>query len=417
MVRGVERFCQTPLNFAVAVAGVAGSGKSTLGAAIADATRSPMLDLDTLTNPLLDAIGADLGPGHWVASPSAAIRDGRYAALRATAREIRRTTGSVVLVAPFTTELRGGDAADQLRKAVGEDLVFVRLVGDPEIVQARRTNRGIERDHHRPPDEPVDSPGVPVVDIDVELSTPQQLARALVAVGVRRLPAADSPLWGERFDAVLFDLDGTLADSTASVARSWRRLASEFGLPPESVNQSHGLPASQQLQTLVPQDRMGDAIARIFSLEIDDAQHVRAGVGAREFYNSVPEDQRAIVTSGNRELALARLRAAGLAPPAVFVTSDDVVHAKPAPEPYLLAMARMGLDGRRCLALEDSPAGVASAKAAGCRVVGVGGTVAPEALLGADLVVDALDALDVRPGKEGLALVPRDVVPLTPMGA
>lgn len=61
-------------------------------------------------------------------------------------------------------------------------------------------------------------------------------------------------------------------------------------------------------------------------------------------------------------------------PPGSFsavVTGDDVAHGKPHPEPYLLAARRLGVDPRRCVAVEDSPTGVASAHAAGCTVLAV----------------------------------------------
>ena len=53
------------------------------------------------------------------------------------------------------------------------------------------------------------------------------------------------------------------------------------------------------------------------------------------------------------------------------MTGDEVQHGKPDPEAYLTAAARLGVDPARCLAIEDSPAGVASAEAAGCVVIAV----------------------------------------------
>src|SRR5262245_27909417 len=112
--------CQPPETVVVAVAGVAGSGKSTLGRALAKALGAPLLDLDSLTNPLLDALPAETLGGHWLASPhSAAIRDGRYAALRSVAGDTVATAGRAVLVAPFTEELRGGEAWSKLLTAIG----------------------------------------------------------------------------------------------------------------------------------------------------------------------------------------------------------------------------------------------------------------------------------------------------------
>src|SRR4051794_41861339 len=78
----------------VVVAGVAGSGKSTLGRELATAMRVPLLDLDTLTNPLLDRMVGPVLPAHWLAAPHGElIREGRYAALRAGARDVVGAAG------------------------------------------------------------------------------------------------------------------------------------------------------------------------------------------------------------------------------------------------------------------------------------------------------------------------------------
>jgi sugar-phosphatase len=79
----------------------------------------------------------------------------------------------------------------------------------------------------------------------------------------------------------------------------------------------------------------------------------------------------AIVTSGGVRLSSARIAAAGLARPAVVVTADDVSLGKPDPAPYLMGAAKLGFPPERCLVVEDAPAGVISARAAGCPVVGV----------------------------------------------
>lgn len=183
-------------SFAVAIAGVAGSGKSTLGRELAKATGAALLDLDTVTNPLLDRLSQSLFPGHWLASAHAQeIREGRYAALAATAREVRSTAGSVVIVAPFTAELRGGEEFARFRDAVGDDLLFVRLVGDAEVLRRRRAQRDEERDLHRSDDDSVPSPNVAHTDIDIDIDTGQQLERALAAIGFspRRPPSPAQP--------------------------------------------------------------------------------------------------------------------------------------------------------------------------------------------------------------------------------
>lgn len=86
-----------------------------------------------------------------------------------------------------------------------------------------------------------------------------------------------------------------------------------------------------------------------------------------------------------------------------MVTSADVAHGKPDPEPYLLAARTLGIDPSRCLVVEDAPAGVRSARAAGCTVIGVGGTH-DRADLDADLQVDTLDQLTVTLAEGGVTV-------------
>src|SRR5690625_2284742 len=77
---------------------------------------------------------------------------------------------------------------------------------------------------------------------------------------------------GRAFDAVLFDMDGTLIGSGASAQRCWRQWAREFGLPDADRFQvQHGVPAAQVVPTLLPPEQVGAGIERILELEIADA--------------------------------------------------------------------------------------------------------------------------------------------------
>jgi sugar-phosphatase len=382
---------------AIAVAGVAGSGKTTLGLAVAGSLSLPLLDQDSLTNPLLDQLGDALG-GHWLGSSHArAVRDGRYAALREVARDVVQTAGGVVLVAPFTSELQGGVAWDLLKDAVlPAELSVVQIVGDDELFTTRRAARGAVRDQHRRPDPVANPPAIPLTRVDADLTTGQQVARVRVAMGCRVPLDTTSAVFTEHFDAVLFDLDGTLIDSTASVARSWRRFATEQGVSMQALRDNHGQPARTLVEKLLPHNRVDAGVERITSLEVADAIGVHPTVGAVRLLRGLPDTQYAIVTSGSMPIASARIAAAGLARPAVLVTSDDVDRGKPDPAPYLLAAKRLGVDPSRCLAVEDATAGIRSARAAGCAVLAVAGTVPVEELSEATLVVDALDQVEIR---------------------
>ncbi|OLM19904.1 putative phosphatase YfbT [Pseudonocardia sp. Ae707_Ps1] len=405
--------CQPGRSTVIAVSGAAGSGKSTLGRTLATTLRAPLLDLDTLTNPLLDGLHGPVLTEHWLTGEHrSTIRDARYAALRATAAEVAGTAGTVVLVAPFTAELTGGPEWEALAAAVAPaELRMVHLRGDAELFARRRSARAEPRDAYRPADAaPTGTgpapPAAPHLAVDAELSPAQQELRVLRALGMRTAVDPDAPVFTRTFDAVLSDLDGVLADSTASVVRSWDRFARELGAPPAAVHGNHGRPARMLVEALVDPDGVEEGLRRIEAIEVADATGVEPVPGARELMASLPGDRVAVVTSGTPAIAGARLHAAGIAPPAVLVTADDVRHGKPDPEPYLLAARRLGVDPARCLVLEDAPAGVAAARAAGCAVVGVLGTVGAGELAEADLVVDGLDRLRVSAGADGLSVTP-----------
>jgi sugar-phosphatase len=192
------------------------------------------------------------------------------------------------------------------------------------------------------------------------------------------------------FAAVLSDLDGVLVDSGAAVERVWREWALEQGLDPDDVGRaSHGVPGRQVIERVAPHL---DAVAEA---ERVDRLHALTGgtalPGAAELLASV--EPLAVVTSCSPPLAAARLEAAGLAAPEVLITSDLTERGKPHPDPYLAAAAALAVEPRDCLVIEDAPAGVAAARAAGMTVWAVTTTHGPEALRGAAVVARDLAAL------------------------
>jgi sugar-phosphatase len=118
--------------------------------------------------------------------------------------------------------------------------------------------------------------------------------------------------------------------------------------------------------------------------------------GAVELVYSVPEGRWGVVTSGSRLLATNRLRHCGLPVPEVLVTSDDVTHGKPDPEPYLKGAELFGLSPAECLVIEDAPAGIQSAHAGGLKVIAITSTYPAEAVKHADAVVATLRQIQVR---------------------
>lgn len=201
--------------------------------------------------------------------------------------------------------------------------------------------------------------------------------------------------------AVLFDCDGVLVDSDASVARAWTRWAVGYDLDPGTVNRLvHGRRAADTVALLLPPPLRDEALARINAFEIEDAAMVRPVPGAPELVASLPDGAWAVVTSGTRALATARLAAAGIRVPAAFVTADDVTAGKPAPDGYAAAARLLGVATRDAVVLEDAVAGVLAARAARVgAVVGVGERALES---DADVVVRDLRAVTWHDGALGV---------------
>ena len=202
-------------------------------------------------------------------------------------------------------------------------------------------------------------------------------------------------------DALLFDMDGTLVDSTGSVLRSWQTVAAEFAIPEDlfAVVPRHGRPAGEILADLVPRDVIAPAAARLDELERTDTAGVILLPGAAELLAAAPRGRWAVVTSAGRPLARVRLSAAGIDAPRV-VTIDDVSRGKPDPEPFLLGAKLLGVPPEGCLVFEDAPAGLAAARAAGASTIAVTTTHTADQL-DADLVVPDLTGIRIEQGADG----------------
>jgi sugar-phosphatase len=239
-------------------------------------------------------------------------------------------------------------------------------------------------------------------------STPGSIADRLVGADIEAdlqsilqavpetVPEAEAhAVIGRVFAGVLFDMDGTLVDSTKAVNRSWQQWADEMGFGALFSGVQHGRPAREMVADLVPADKVEYSIARVTELELSDTNDISILPGAAELMASLPEGRRAIVTSCTHDLCRIRLASAGFDAPAVVVTIEDTVKGKPAPDPFLEAADRLGLDARQCVVIEDAPAGLAAGRAAGCATIGVVGTHSADEL-DADLVVPSLDRLHIE---------------------
>src|SRR5580704_9817561 len=197
--------------------------------------------------------------------------------------------------------------------------------------------------------------------------------------------------------ALLFDLDGVLINSTPAVARVWRGWAIEHGFNPEEVvARAHGRPSLTTVREYLPSSDYEAENREVERREIADLEGVVPLPGALDLLASLPADRWTIVTSCTRPLAEVRIRAAGLPLPKKMITSNDITHGKPHPEPYLKGAASLGFPPTECVVLEDVPAGVRAGKAASAKVIALQTTVSESALreAGADWILN--NCADIR---------------------
>jgi mannitol-1-/sugar-/sorbitol-6-phosphatase len=206
-------------------------------------------------------------------------------------------------------------------------------------------------------------------------------------------------------DAVLFDLDGTLADSIAAVDRAWSVWAREHGLDVDEVlRKIHGRRAIDSLRLLAPHLDVEREFARLRRLEATDTRGVEPVPGALEFARSLPPETWGVVTSGTSDVAEARIAAIGLPRPAVVVYGEEVELGKPDPAPYRLACERIGVPPARCLVFEDAHAGILSAQRAGAVAIGVAYTCSPDTLTAASAMIADFRCVRLNPGTRGLEI-------------
>ena len=203
-------------------------------------------------------------------------------------------------------------------------------------------------------------------------------------------------------DAILFDLDGTLVDSerenVESVVLAVRRLGAEMTeverkfVIGHSWNEIHAL--------ITTNHRLAIAMPELIAMAVDEKRALvektgfRALPGAKEAVRRFARSSKLAVVSGASCVevrdALTGLGLASFFP--VALGAEDYARGKPEPDPYLLAMERLGVTPARSLAIEDATPGILAAHAAGVRVIGVrAGNFAGYDLSPADVVVDTLD--------------------------
>jgi sugar-phosphatase len=210
--------------------------------------------------------------------------------------------------------------------------------------------------------------------------------------------------------AILFDLDGVLINSSAVVARHWEDWADRhdvsFG---DLAEVMHGRTSAETIRIVAP-DLDAEQEGRIREArEGIDTDGLEVYGSAYELLDSLPACSWAVVTSGSRLTAATRLQYGDFPTPPILVTGEDVQRGKPDPEGFLLAARRLDVRPEQCVVIEDAPAGIEAALAAGMRVIAVATTHSFQALARADIVAHEIASVTVEADGEQLRVIVESV--------
>ncbi|KAF2667727.1 DL-glycerol-3-phosphatase 1 [Microthyrium microscopicum] len=217
----------------------------------------------------------------------------------------------------------------------------------------------------------------------------------------------------------LFDMDGTIIDSTEAIIQHWTQIASELNIDPAVIlATSHG---RRSIDVLAVHDPSKANWEYVNSLEaVIPKRYASSAVeipGARTLLATLSSASApwAIVTSGTRALVSGWLEVLGLTRPEHLVCAQDVLNGKPDPSCYQLGLKKIGMEGSgndqglegSVLVVEDAPAGIRAGRAAGCKVLGLATSHAVGEVVGAgaDWVVRDLSSVRFLGCRDGKARV------------
>ena len=208
------------------------------------------------------------------------------------------------------------------------------------------------------------------------------------------------------FKGVIFDMDGTLLESTQADYRAWEKVFNDYNqeLPFEKYAPMLGVKSADVIKKEIGFSDEQD-VKRILKEKFDyfieyiKENPIKPVHAAETFLKSLAEYpvKVALATSSRKEkMRLVLEKLDFLQYFSVVVTGDEVTHGKPAPDIFLLAADRLGLKPSDCIVIEDGPIGVAAAKSANMKCIAITETHDAEKLTAADMIIDTYQHADFK---------------------
>ncbi|KAL6704024.1 DL-glycerol-3-phosphatase [Coniothyrium glycines] len=217
-------------------------------------------------------------------------------------------------------------------------------------------------------------------------------------------PSFSAPAQTIKCHGLLFDMDGTIIDSTDAVVKNWQKIGRQIGVNPEVIlATSHGRRSIDVLQIYEPKLANWEYVNHVEGLIPKEfGQDAVEIPGSRQMLDELERKEVpwCIVTSGSRPLVTGWLDVMKLARPKNLITAEDVLNGKPDPACYRLGETKLGLREEKpsIVVFEDAPAGIRSGKAAGYTVVALFTTHSLEQLVeaGADYIVKDMQSVSLK---------------------
>jgi beta-phosphoglucomutase len=204
----------------------------------------------------------------------------------------------------------------------------------------------------------------------------------------------------EKIKAILFDFDGTLADTMEDLFLAWKKAFLVFGveIKKEDYFPLEGTKVLEIARIISEKHNLNSNFEEIVKLKEEfylKENSFSFYPGVFEFVDSLYNYGiiMAIVSASQKEKLEKTVPKDFLSKFNLVITSEDYVYGKPNPEPYLKAISKLGLIPEECIVVENAPLGIKAAKGAGCYCIAIESTLPKEFLKEADIIVSKFNDL------------------------